>query len=67
MDEHKNIPAGKYVIKFYDEEGYADLRKVSALLKFAPRSLWISNKFWVSLLFPFENFLLVQLVGSEKR
>ena len=31
MDEHKNIPAGVYNIKFYDEEGYADLRKVLLL------------------------------------
>lgn len=27
VDEHKNIPAGDYNIRFFDEEGYADLRK----------------------------------------
>jgi len=26
-DEHKNLPAGTYTMRFYDEEGYADLRK----------------------------------------
>ncbi|XP_041347611.1 translocon-associated protein subunit delta-like [Gigantopelta aegis] len=26
-DEHKNLPAGSYNVKIYDEEGYTDLRK----------------------------------------
>lgn len=26
-DEHKNLPAGSYEVKFYDEEGYSNLRK----------------------------------------
>ena len=25
--EHKSFPAGSYDVKFYDEEGYSDLRK----------------------------------------
>ncbi len=27
-DEHQSIPAGEHKMNFFDEEGYADLRKV---------------------------------------
>ena len=29
IEERKNIPAGKYTVRIFDEEGYADLRKVN--------------------------------------
>lgn len=28
-DENKNLPSGSYDVKFYDEDGYANLRKVN--------------------------------------
>ena len=31
-DEHKNLPAGSYEVKFYDEEGYSTLKKVGCQL-----------------------------------